>query len=164
MTAGLLVLRIILLVVMGFHGTTKLFGWFGGNGLDGAERFFASQGFRPPRLMAMVAGATETVGAILLGTGLATDLGVAMIGGVLTNVAVLHVRNGLDSRKHGFELELVLFAATVLVGLAGPGPLSLDAALRLSPPSWAGPAAIVLSLLAGLLVSTTRTRSIEGKK
>jgi hypothetical protein len=60
---GLLVLRLVLLVIMAFHGTQKLFGWWDGGGLDRAEAFFASQGFRPPRLMALIAGLTECAGS-----------------------------------------------------------------------------------------------------
>jgi alkanesulfonate monooxygenase SsuD/methylene tetrahydromethanopterin reductase-like flavin-dependent oxidoreductase (luciferase family) len=46
-------------------------------------------------LMAGIAGLTETVGALLVGAGMATVLGVAMLAGLLTNVITLHVANGL---------------------------------------------------------------------
>jgi putative oxidoreductase len=159
MNAGLLILRLALAAIMFFHGTTKLFGWWGGEGLDGAARFFASQGFRPPRLMATVAGATETVAAILLATGLLTPIGVAMLTGVLTNVLALHVRNGLDHRRHGFELELALLAGVIAIGLAGPGRWSLDAWLGTPDWSWLGPVAVLLGIVGGIVVVTTRDRS-----
>jgi putative oxidoreductase len=159
MNAGLLILRLALAAIMFFHGTTKLFGWWGGEGLDGAARFFASQGFRPPRLLAMVAGATETAAAILLGTGLLTPIGVAMLTGVLTNVLALHVRNGLDHRRHGFELELAILAGVVAVGLAGPGRWSLDAALGTPDWAWLGPVAVLLGIAGGIVVVATRDRS-----
>jgi putative oxidoreductase len=159
MSTGLLILRLAVAAIMFFHGTTKLFGWWGGEGLDGAERFFASQGFRPPRLMAMVAGATETTASVLLGLGLLTPLGVAMLTGVLANVCALHVRNGLDHRKHGFELELAILAGVVAVGLAGPGRWSLDALLGTPQWSWLGPVAVLLGIAAGLSVMMTRDRA-----
>ena len=31
------------------HGTQKLFGWFGGGGLEGTAGFFEQLGFRPGR-------------------------------------------------------------------------------------------------------------------
>jgi putative oxidoreductase len=157
--AGLLVLRLVLFVTMAFHGTQKLFGWFDGGGLDRAEKFFRSQGFRPPRLMALVAGVTETAGAVLLGTGLATPLAVAMIAGTLVNVLSLHVKNGLDARKHGCEHELMLLAGVVAVGLSGPGVISLDHALGLDHPSWAGLAALGLAAIGGLVVVLSRDRA-----
>ena len=157
-STALLILRLVIMVIMGFHGTQKLFGWWDGGGLDRAERFFASQGFRPPRLMAAIAGLTETVASVLIGAGALTVLGVAMLVGVLTNVLTLHAANGLDSRKHGFELELMILAGLVTVGLIGPGRWSVDGLLSLPAWSWLGPVAIVLGLAAGLVVSTTRQR------
>ncbi|MFC1403051.1 MULTISPECIES: DoxX family protein [Streptacidiphilus] len=154
---GLLILRITLFAVMGFHGTQKLFGWWDGGGLDRAEKFFASQGFRPPRMMALIAGATETTGALLVGAGAGSVLAVAMLTGVLANVAAIHLRNGLDSRKHGFELELALLAAVAAIGFCGPGALSLDHLLALPHGAPWGPLAVAAGVLAGLVVVTTRT-------
>jgi putative oxidoreductase len=154
-------LRVVIAVVMFFHGTQKLFGWWGGDGLDGAERFFASQGFRPPRLMATVASLTETGGALLLGTGLATELGAAMLTGVLTNVVALHLRNGLDHRKHGCELELSLLAGTVAIGLCTAGDWSLDHALDVPSRPWLGAAAVGLGIVSGLGIVATRHRDVR---
>ena len=39
------------------HGTQKLFGWFGGGGLDGTGGFFEQLGLRPGRRYALAAGA-----------------------------------------------------------------------------------------------------------
>jgi putative oxidoreductase len=157
-----LVLRIALLVIMAFHGTQKLFGWWNGGGLDRAEAFFAGQGFRPPRLMALIAGITETTGALLIGTGLLTVVGVAMLTGVLVNVGALHLRNGLDSRRHGCELELMLLAGVVAVGLAGAGRWSVDSALGVPSWGWLGPIAVVAGIGGGLTVVATRDRAATG--
>jgi putative oxidoreductase len=154
--AGFLLLRLAIGVIMAFHGTQKLFGWWDGGGLDRAERFFASQGFHPPRRMALLAGATETGGALLIACGGLTVLGTAMLTGVLTNVIALHVRNGLDHRKHGFEFELVIAAGVLAIGLAGPGGWSVDHWAGVPVRAWAAPAAVLLGLAGGLLVSATR--------
>jgi len=155
-SSGLLILRLVILVIMSFHGTQKLFGWWDGGGLDRAEKFFASQGFRPPRLMAAVAGGTEVTGALLVGAGLLTALGVAMLTGVLTNVTAIHLRNGLDSRKHGFELELMILAGVVTVGVSGVGQWSIDQWLAVPNRVWFGLIAIAVGLVAGLVISATR--------
>ena len=153
---GLLVLRLVLFVIMAFHGTQKLFGWWNGGGLDRAAGFFAGQGFHPPRLMALIAGVTECAGAVLLGAGALTVLGVAMLAGVLTNVTALHWRNGLDGRRHGCEFELMLLAGVVAVGFCGPGGWSADHAFGTPSRVWLGPSAAALGLVAGLVINSTR--------
>jgi putative oxidoreductase len=153
---GLLALRLVLFVVMAFHGTQKLFGWWNGGGLDRAEKFFAGQGFRPPRLMALIAGLTECAGALLLGAGALYVLGTAMLAGVLTNVTALHWRNGLDGRRHGCEFELTLLAGVIAIGFCGPGAWSVDHGLGTPDRAWLGPAAVALGLLSGLGISATR--------
>jgi putative oxidoreductase len=156
---GLLALRLVIAVIMFFHGTQKLFGWWHGQGLDGATEFFARQGFRPPRLMAVVAALTETAGSLLLGLGLLTPLGVAMITGVLTNVAAVHVHNGLDVRKFGMELELALLGGTIAVGCVGAGDWSVDHALGLGDYAGLAPWAVPLGIVGGLAIIVTRDRS-----
>jgi putative oxidoreductase len=153
---GLLELRLVIAVIMVFHGTQKLFGWWDGGGLDRAEKFFGAQGFRPPRLMALVAGVTETTGAVLLGTGALSVLGTAMLTGVLTNVTALHLRNGLDGKKHGFEFELMILAGVVAVGFCGPGKWSIDHWLDLPRGALWGPVAVAVGVLGGLIVVATR--------
>ncbi len=44
---GLLALRVGVGGTLVAHGTQKLFGWFGGHGLDGTGAFFESVGFTP---------------------------------------------------------------------------------------------------------------------
>ncbi|MCW3018016.1 MAG: DoxX family protein, partial [Solirubrobacterales bacterium] len=59
MKIGRLLLR---LSVGGFfigHGTQKLFGWFGGHGLDATGQAFEQMGLRPGKRNAIAAGAAE---------------------------------------------------------------------------------------------------------
>src|SRR5437667_10777101 len=76
---GRLLLR---LLVGGFffgHGTQKLFGWFGGGGLDGTAGFFESIGLRPGRRHALAAGVAEAGGGVLLAAGLAAPVAAASL-------------------------------------------------------------------------------------
>jgi putative oxidoreductase len=164
MNAGLLVLRLVILVIMGMHGTQKLFGWWDGGGPAEAERFFASQGFRPPRLMGLVAGITQTAGALLIGAGFASVLSVAILAGVLTTVVALHLPNGLDGRKQGFEYELMILAGVVAIGLAGPGQWSVDQWLAVPDPGWSGATAVVVGIVAGLAVTATRAQPFNFRR
>jgi putative oxidoreductase len=126
MDEAMLVLRFVVGTVMVFHGTEKLFGWWGGEGLQAAAEFFARQGYRPPALMAAVAGVAETAAGVLLVAGLATPLACLLLISTLVNVAALHRHNGLSRRTNGYEYELVLLAGTVAVLFGGPGRWSLD--------------------------------------
>ena len=56
------ILRITIGVLFVGHGTQKLFGWFGGKGLDATAESFESMGLYPGRENAVAAGATGAVG------------------------------------------------------------------------------------------------------
>jgi len=63
MSIGLLIVRAVVGLTLAAHGAQKLFGWFGGPGLEGAGRFMESVGFAPGRRNALLAGLTETAPA-----------------------------------------------------------------------------------------------------
>ena len=44
---GLLIARLVLGLIMAAHGAQKLFGWFGGYGLNATGEFFGQLGFAP---------------------------------------------------------------------------------------------------------------------
>src|SRR3954453_23363667 len=130
---GRLLLR---LAVGGFffgHGTQKLFGWFGGGGLDGTAGFFESNlGLRTGRRHAFAAGLAEAGGGTLLALGLATPLAAAALTRVMvTAVRKVHWTNGPWVTNGGYEYNAVLIAAVAALVEAGPGELSLDEALGL---------------------------------
>lgn len=157
MDEAMLVLRLAVGAVMFFHGTEKLFGWWGGEGLSGASQFFAKQGYRPPALMAVVAGVAETTAGALLIIGLGTPLACLLLVSTLVNVMALHLRNGLSRRANGYEYELVLLAGTVAVLLGGAGRWSLDALLGV-PVLTSPQAAVVLAVgvIGGVAVVASR--------
>ena len=66
--------RVIIGLLFVGHGTQKLFGWFGGGGLDGTSDMFDSIGLQPGRRNALVAGAAEAGGGLLFAFGAATPL------------------------------------------------------------------------------------------
>ena len=141
---------------MFFHGTDKLFRWWGSDGIADSLEFFRSRGYRPPLLMAYAAGATETVGGALLFTGTATYLAVAMLLGVVINILSIHLRNGLDNRRGGFEFDLTLLAGVVAIALLGPGAYSVDHIVGTPHPPWLPGTALAVGALAGLGIVATR--------
>ena len=72
MAIGLLILRLVVGLTLAAHGAQKLFGWFGGYGLNGTGGFLEQLGFVPGRRNALLAGLSETAGGLLLALGLAT--------------------------------------------------------------------------------------------
>jgi putative oxidoreductase len=129
MKIGRFILR---LVVGGYfvgHGTQKLFGWFGGHGLEGTGQFFENLGLRPGKRHALAAGAAETTGGTLLVLGAATPLASAMIiSTMLTAINRVHIKNGPFVSDGGYEYNLVLIAIVLALTEIGPGSPSIDEA------------------------------------
>jgi putative oxidoreductase len=147
MKIGRLLLR---LIVGGFffgHGTQKLFGWFGGHGLEGTGQFFENAvGLRPGRHHALAAGLGEAGGGSLLALGAATPLGAAAITAtMLTAINRVHLKNGPWVSDSGYEYNLVLIAAALALAETGPGSPSIDSALGIeaSGSKWAILAALL---------------------
>ncbi len=69
LSLGLLVGRLVVGLGIVGHGSQKLFGWFGGNGLDGTAKYFESLGYRPGRLFATLAGLGEFTSGVLIVLG-----------------------------------------------------------------------------------------------
>ncbi len=129
MKLGRLLLR---LLVGGFfvgHGTQKLFGWFGGGGIDATAGTFEQLGLRPGKVHATAAGVAEAGGGAALVLGAETPLAAAaIVATMLTAIRTVHLKNGPWATKGGYEYNAVLIAATLTLAELGPGPLSLDAA------------------------------------
>jgi putative oxidoreductase len=111
------------------HGTQKLFGWFGGHGLDATAQGFEHLGMRPGRPNAIAAGGAEAGGGALLALGLETPFAASvLVATMLTAIHRVHAKNGPWSSNGGYEYNLVLIAAALALAEVGPGALSLDAA------------------------------------
>src|SRR5579875_1116786 len=128
MKVGRLLLRA---AVGGFfigHGTQKLFGWFGGQGLKTQASQFENMGLKPGVVHAGAAGAAEALGGAGLLLGYRTPLASAGIVSVmLTAINRVHLKNGPWAHQGGYEYNVVLAAAAVSLAESGPGSLSLDA-------------------------------------
>ena len=127
---GPLVLRILVGLIFAAHGAQKLFGWFGGYGLDGTAQFFGSIGLHPGTLMALLAGAAELFGGLALVFGLLVRPAAATLAfTMLVAILAVHFEKGFFLDKGGYEYALALFAASVSLLFSGGGRLALDATL-----------------------------------
>jgi putative oxidoreductase len=164
MAEGLLIIRLVIGGLLFAHGSQKLFGWFGGYGLDGTGGFFESLGFRPGRRMAGIAGLSEAGGGALLVLGLLTPLGAAMVIGTMIAAAVsVHAPHGLWSTNGGYELPLINALVATGLGFAGAGSASIDHALGIPWTSGAGPGctAILLAVFAFGATHLRRKRVLQ---
>lgn len=117
--AGLLAIRVIVGAVFLFHGSQKLFAWFGGPGLHGTGDFMATIGIPLPHVSGVLVGATEFFGGLTLVLGVALRwVTLPMIFSMLVAVFVVH-RHAFSAQQGGMEYPLTL--AVVLMGLALTG-------------------------------------------
>ncbi|GAA2598721.1 DoxX family protein [Streptomyces tubercidicus] len=123
--SGLLLLRLVLGLTMAAHGAQKLFGSFGGPGLEGTAQFFTMSGYPAGRTMAVVAGLSETLGGLGLVAGLLTPLAAAAVVGTMINALAVKWGGGFFAPK-GVEYELLLTAGAAALALTGPGRCAID--------------------------------------
>ena len=113
------------------HGAQKLFGLFGGGGLQAtAEMFGTRLGLEPGLLFAVLVGGTEFFGGLLLAIGFLTRPAAVAVA-ILMAVAVLkvHVPNGFFWTSGGFEYPLLWGLIALALAFRGGGELSIDRAI-----------------------------------
>lgn len=162
---GLLLLRLGTGGVLVAHGTQKLFGWFGGHGLEGTGQFMESVGYAPGKASATAAGLAETGGGTLLALGLATPAAGAAAAGAMAGASAVHVPNGFFAQSGGYEYAASLALTGASLAITGPGRLSLDHALgHAVNRGWMVPAALGATAAATTLIVGLRTRRLRRRK
>jgi putative oxidoreductase len=127
MDLALLVLRLVVGLLFVGHGAQKLFGVFGGGGLDGTAGMFDNIGLRPGWLHARAAGTAEFAGGILLALGLFTPFAAAALIAVMTAAVItVHAPNGIWNTNQGYEFNVVMAAVAFALAGLGAGSWSLD--------------------------------------
>jgi putative oxidoreductase len=155
MDIGRTSLRIVVGSLFVGHGTQKLFGWFGGHGLDGTGGFFESLGLKPGKRHATAAGSAESIGGALLALGALTPVAAGLITGtMITAIRKVHAEKGPWVTNGGYEYNLTLIAAMLALSEAGPGRPSVDAAVF---PGLKGNALAIAEFAAAAIGSTLLT-------
>lgn len=127
---ALLILRLVLGGLFVAHGAQKLFGAFGGHGLEGTGGFFEQIGIKPGRTMALLAGISEFGGGLLVAIGFLTPLAaLAIIATMVVAISRVHAPNGLFNENGGYEYNLLVITVAVVLILTGSGAYGLDGAL-----------------------------------
>lgn len=124
---GQLALRIPVGIIFAAHGAQKLFGAFGGYGLEGTGQWMASIGLTPGYLMALLAGSAEFFGGLALILGLLVrPSAVVLAFTMVVAIFSVHISNGLFMSNSGYEFGLALLAASVSLAIQGAGAYSFD--------------------------------------
>ncbi|MES5825113.1 DoxX family protein [Streptomyces sp. RG80] len=162
---GLLLLRLGTGGVLAAHGAQKLFGWFGGHGIEGTGQFMESVGYSPGKASATAAGLAETGGGTLLALGLATPAAGAAAAGGMAGAATVHAPNGFFNQEGGFEYAATLGLAATGLAITGPGRLSLDHALgHVFDRGWMVPTALAATAAVTAVVVGARIRRLQEKE
>ena len=131
---GPAVLRLALGAVFIAHGAQKLFGIWGGGGLEGTAAGFAQTGLQPSYFLAILAGVAEFGGGLLLVIGaLTVPSAIVLTLTMLVAMWKVHLANGFflnwtntPGQGHGVEYNIALIGGLVCLALTGPGAFSVD--------------------------------------
>jgi putative oxidoreductase len=130
----LTILRVTLGLVIAAHAAQKVFGWFGGAGLQGTVNIFSDVYGIPP-LLAAIAIVVEVVSTVGIITGVLSRLAalgviVIMIGAIVTVVGpngfFMNWFGQMDAGLEGYEYHLLAIAMGIAVLVRGGGALSVD--------------------------------------
>ena len=130
-------IRVALGAVLIPHAMQKLFGSFGGPGIEGVTGWLESLGLRPGRFWAWLAGTGEFGGGLLTLLGLGGPLGPIMMVSAMVTAAVRgHWGKPIWATAGGAELPLTNMAIGTALALSGPGRYSLDRLFGIKIPGW----------------------------
>ena len=146
-----LIVRLAQGSLMAGHGAQKLFGSFGGPGLEGTSGFMEMLGMRPGRPWAYLAGLSEFGGGVLTALGLFNPLGpLGIIGSMTMATRKAHWGKPIWVTEGGAELPLLNIAVSTALMIREPDRYSLDRILGIRLPAWVGPLGLVGVILAVL--------------
>jgi putative oxidoreductase len=137
-SAGLLILRVMVGIVMIAHGYNHI---FRGGKIKGTAGWFESLGMKPGILHAWLASITELVAGAMLVLGLFTPLAAAgVVGVMLVALITNHITNGFFIFRpgEGYEYVLTLMMVGLAIGAIGAGEWSVDEAIDLDWIGWTG--------------------------
>jgi len=123
--AALLIIRIASALAFLYHGSSILFGAFGG---PGPKQFAATHNM--PVTVAYLVGLAQFAGGLAVLTGVLIRLGAACIAVLMLGaVFTVHFPHGFDVSNGGMEYALTQLLLAIALILTGPGAYSLASRL-----------------------------------
>ena len=123
---ALSILRAGLGIVLMAHGCQKLFGMFGGMGLNANAALFDRLGYHPGMFWGTLVGCTETIGGALLVIGLFTRP--AALSVVIFMIFSIHFTSakGFFWSQGGMEYSILILLVALVFLIRGAGNYSVD--------------------------------------
>lgn len=125
-------LRAMLGIVLFPHGAQKVFGWFGGSGLDGSMAYF-TETLGLPWIIALLVILIEFLGSLFLIAGIYTRITALTIFTLFIGIIFhSHLQYGFfmnwygNQAGEGFEYHLLVLAMAISLALSGGGKYSYD--------------------------------------
>jgi putative oxidoreductase len=138
------IVRVVQGSLMAGHGAQKLFGSFGGPGIEGTSGFMEMLGMRPGRPWAYLAGLSEFGGGVLTALGLFKPLGpLGVIGSMSMATRKAHWGKPIWVTEGGAELPVLNIAISTALMIGQSDAFSLDRVLGIRLPRWIGPVGLV---------------------
>ena len=123
---SLFILRLVVGTVFALHGAQKLFGMFGGIGIEGTTKMMEGLGFTSPYLMAWIWSGVEFIGGMFLVLGFLSRYAAALIVVVmLVSIWKIDLVYGFFIQNGGFEYDLLIIGACMPLILMGGGSWSV---------------------------------------
>ena len=126
---ALLALRITTGLFLMPHGAQKLFGAFGGDGIQGTAAFLAESGYVAPTFFAVAIGTLEFFGGLALAAGFLTRFVSLCVVAFMLGALQFHFPNGYFWFNGGFEYPIFWAVAAGVFLVIGGGQFSVDAHL-----------------------------------
>ncbi|HSD64571.1 MAG TPA: DoxX family protein [Ignavibacteriaceae bacterium] len=123
LSISLLLLRCTIGIILFIVGSGKVFGWFGGFGMDLTLKFYNQSGIS--NLFAYMSIYTEFIGGLLLALGFLTRfVSIAIIINMIV-ATIISLPNGFLG-PNGASYPFVFLIIAITIFLAGPMSLSID--------------------------------------
>jgi len=123
---ALLILRTCLGVIFIGHGLQKVFGFFGGPGINGFSQMLSGLGFTPSIFWAYLAAYTELIGGLFLIFGIFSRLAAfAILILIIVATIKVHLSKGLFLANGGFEYNLLIIGVCITLAILGAGKFAV---------------------------------------
>jgi len=123
---SMFVLRMILGIIFMAHGAQKLFGMFGGIGIDGTTKMVEGLGLPYPDILAIVWACVEFVGGIFFVLGITSRwTATAIVTLMLVSTFKINMAYGFFIQNGGIEYNLLVIGSCIPLIFIGGGSWSV---------------------------------------